>query len=314
MSIDKKPEYDLVIVIPTLNEENGIRVTIESIKKALNTKMNYKIIVVDTLSTDKTVEVAKSLGATVLTQRVKGYGAALQTGFYFVDKNLKTLVTVMMDADGTYDPQDIPKMVEIIKNGEADFVIGNRFAHMDKKAMPVVNKIGNKILSYFSRKLLQIEITDFSSGIRAIKSSCLRIFYNRTIDFSYATEMVAITRTYLIPIKEIPVYYHNRIGDSKLSPFKDGSRILGTIIRLMRDTRPLMFFGLIGITLTSIGVIFGVEVLLEWLKTGKILKIPTTILSVLLIMLGVQSLTTGLLSDMIKSKEYREHIFLEDFQ
>jgi len=146
--------YDLAIVIPTLNEEKGLESTMKSIKTSLDGKFSYIVVVVDGQSTDRTVQIAKSLGALVIQQRRRGYGDALQAGFYYVDTKLNSLVTVMLDADGTYEPKDIIKMIEIIQNGKADFVIGNRFANMDKHAMPKINKIGNKILSAIARKML----------------------------------------------------------------------------------------------------------------------------------------------------------------
>ena len=125
--------YDLAIVIPTLNEEKGLAATINSIKESLDGKFSYKLVIVDGFSEDNTVNIAKSNGAKVISQRRKGYGDALQAGFYFVDTTLQTEITVMLDADGTYETADILKMAEIIMKGEADFVIGNRFANMEKK-------------------------------------------------------------------------------------------------------------------------------------------------------------------------------------
>jgi len=159
--------YDLAIVIPTLNEEKGIESTIKSINTSLDGKFSYIIVVVDGLSTDRTVEIAKSMDALVIKQRRRGYGDALQAGFYYVDTKLNSLITVMLDADGTYEPKDIVNMAKIIKNGEADFVIGDRFANMDKNAMTRLNKIGNKALSSIARKTLGVKVSDSQCGLRA---------------------------------------------------------------------------------------------------------------------------------------------------
>ena len=304
--------YDIAIVIPTLNEEAGIAPTIQSIKEAIGTKFSFKIVVVDGLSTDKTVEIARSMGAKVVRQRRKGYGDALQAGFYFVDTKMKTTLTVMMDADGTYEPKDITKMADIIISGEADFVIGNRFANMDKDAMTRVNRIGNKVLSNVSRRLLKIKVSDSQCGLRAFRSDLANIFYNSSLGMPFATEMLTATSMYHIRIKEIPTSYYKRVGDTKLNPIQDGGRILGTIIRLMRDTRPLSFFLSIGLIMIGIGTFFGIEVLLDYLKTHTVGRIPTTILSVLLIVLGVQTISLGLISDMIKNKNYDRRIFFSE--
>jgi len=301
--------YDLAIVIPTLNEEKGLESTINSIKKSLDGKYSYVIVVVDGLSTDRTVDVAKSMNALVIKQRRRGYGDALQVGFHFVDTRLNSSITVMLDADGTYEPKDIPKMVELINKGEADFVIGNRFANMDKKAMTTTNKIGNKILSSIARKAIGIGVSDSQCGLRAFRSDLANIFYTSSIGMPFATEMLVATKTYQISVKEIPTSYYERIGETKLTPLSDGSKILSTIIKLMRDSRPLLFFTLIGLIVIGIGLVLGYDVLSNYLKTGTVSQIPTAILTTLLIILGVQSISVGLISDLIKSRTQDKRIF-----
>ena len=304
----KEESYDAVIVIPTLNEEEGIKFTINSIYRALEQKLKFKIIVVDGFSSDGTVEIAKSMGATVIKQKRKGYGDALQCGFHFVDKHLNSLATVMMDGDGTYEPTDIIEMVDIIKKGEADLVIGNRFAKMEKHSMSHLNKIGNKILSAISRKLIRLDISDTQCGLRAFRSDIASLFYTASLGMTFATEMLAEARTNYIKVKEIPTSYHKRIGKAKLNSIKDGGRILGTIIRIMRDTQPLLFFGLMGFVFTAIGLGFGIFVLIEYFETGSVGRVGSTILSVLLIVLGIQTLSLGLISDLIKNKTSKKRI------
>jgi len=301
--------YDLAIVIPTLNEEKGLESTIKSIKTSLDGKFSYIVVVVDGQSTDRTVQIAKSMGALVIQQRRRGYGDALQAGFYYVDTKLNSLVTVMLDADGTYEPKDIVKMIEIIQNGKADFVIGNRFANMDKHAMPKINKIGNKILSAIARKMLGTSVSDSQCGLRAFRSDLANIFYTTSMGMPFATEMLVATKTFQIKIKEIPTSYHERIGETKLTPLQDGSRIFSTIIRLMRDTRPLALFSIIGLVLIGIGIGLGYDVVSIYFETGIVKKIPTAILTTLLIILGVQSISIGLISDMIKSRTQDKRIF-----
>jgi len=305
-------QFDIAVVIPTLNEESGIASTINEINQALDGKFSFKILVVDGASTDKTIEIAKKLGATVIKQRRTGYGDALQAGFYYVDTRMNSQITVMLDADGTYEPKDIVKMVEIILKDEADFVIGNRFANMDKKAMTRLNRFGNKVLSAIARKLLNIKITDTQCGLRAFRSDLANIFYTVSNGMPFATEMLASTKSYQIKIKQIPTSYHERLGVTKLTPFQDGISILGTIIRLLRDTRPLALFGILGMGLIIIGLFNGMEVVIDYLETGKVIRVATTILSALLIVLGVQSISLGLLSDLIKIRTHDKRIFYNE--
>jgi len=307
-----KSAYDLAIVIPALNEEKGISSTIRSLKEALDGKFSYQIIVVDGLSNDKTVEIAKSLGTKVITQRRRGYGDALQTGFYYVDTRLNSKITVMLDADGTYEPKDIAKMAEIILAGQADFVIGNRFANMEEEAMTSVNKIGNKLLSYVARRLLGIKVSDSQCGLRAFRSDLTNIFYTSAHGMPFATEMLTAAKSQSIKIKEIPTSYYKRVGNTKLSPLQDGSRILGTIVRLMRDTRPLPLFGSIGLLFFAIGIFFGFEVVVKYWETGTVDRIPTAVLSALFMILGVQSVSLGLISDMIRSRSRDQRVFYNE--
>jgi len=314
LEIEEKIEnvYDIVVVIPALNEEKGIAATINSINEALEGKFKFEILVVDDASTDRTVKIAKSLGAKVIKHRRRGYGDGLQTGFYYVDTKMNSLITVMMDADGTYEPKDIPKMVDIILKEEADFVIGNRFAKMEKKAMTRLNKFGNKVLSAIARSSLQIKVSDTQCGLRAFRTDIANIFYTSSLGMPFGTEMLAATRTHQIKIKEIPTSYYKRIGKSKLTPFQDGLRILGTTIRLVRDTRPLALFGLIGFSLICVGFFTGINIFIDYLETGKVVRIASTILSALLIVMGIQSISLGLISDMLRSRTQDRRIFYSE--
>ena len=115
-----------------------------------------------------------------------------------------------------------------------------------------------------------------------------------------------------ISVKEIPTSYYPRIGEAKLNSFQDGSRILATIIRLLRDTRPLALFGSIGLLLFAIGIFFGLQVLTEYWQSGIVTRIPTAVLSILFIFLSIQSFSLGLISDMFKSRSVTQRIFYNE--
>ena len=309
---EQEKQYDLVIVIPALNEEEGIESTLSSVRNALDGKFSYKVVIVDGLSNDKTVEISKNSGAKVITQRRKGYGDALQAGFHYVNTKFKSTITVMLDADGTYEPKDIVKMANIILNGEADFVIGNRFANLAPGAMTRTNLIGNKIISAISRKFLRLKVSDSQCGLRAFRSDLASIFFTSASGMPFATEMLTAAKSHQIKIKEIPTSYYQRKGETKLNPLQDGTQILVTIIRLLRDTRPLALFGSIGLLLFGIGMVFGFEVLIQYWETGTVVKLPTAVLSVLLIILAIQSFSLGLISDMIKMRSHERRIFYNE--
>jgi len=203
-------------------------------------------------------------------------------------------------------------MAEIILKEEADFVIGNRFAKMEKKAMTRLNKFGNKVLSFIARSSLQIKVSDTQCGLRAFRTDLSNIFYTSSLGMPFATEMLAATKTHQIKIKEIPTSYYKRIGKAKLTPFQDGLSILGATIRLLRDTRPLALFGLIGFALISLGFFTGIDVLIEYLETGEVVRIASTILSALLIVIGIQSISLALISDMLRIRTHDRRIFYSE--
>lgn len=308
----KSDEPELVIILPAFNESESLKILIKMLHDTLDNKLNFVIVVVNNMSTDETASVSKKMGAIVIHQHIRGYGSSVQAGFNFVKQKLRTKYTLVMDADGTYDSKDILTAYEILSKNEADFVSGNRFAHMDEDAMSFTNKVGNNILSSISRKLLKIDIHDFSTGLKGFKSIFLDLFLQRSIDFPFATEMLVIANLYNLRIKEFPARYHKRIGKTKLVPFRDGTRLLVTVIRLMRDSRPLPFFGTIGLVFAIFGIIFGTTIVIEWLETGYITRIPTTILSVLLIIIGFQFFSLGLISDMMRENRNRSTLFFTE--
>ena len=243
----------IAVVIPTLNEAESIEKVLDDVFNVLG-GMDFEVLIVDGHSEDATVDIARSKGAKVIYQRNRGYGDALKTGFLHARNSLNADVLVMMDGDYTYDPKDIPNLVKPILEGQADMVVGNRFPKMEKGAMALLNKIGNKILSWFARKTLKINVHDTQCGIRAFKAELLDHMNLTCEGMPFATEMLAEARFAGAKIVETPVAYRPRIGEAKLNPIKDGFLILGTIIRLIRDTSPLLFFGTIGFILVVAGL------------------------------------------------------------
>jgi glycosyltransferase involved in cell wall biosynthesis len=296
----------IAFVIPTLNEEAGIGLVLDGINKVMQ-KSNHTVIVVDGHSEDQSIQIAKERGASVISQREHGYGDALITGFKCACKELNADIIVMMDADGTYDPLDIPKLLNPILENCADLVMGNRFSGMKQGSMTFINRIGNKILSWVTRKSLNIKISDTQCGLRALRTELVEHIHLNSEGMPFATEMLAEAQQAKAGIAEVPISYHPRIGKTKLNPVKDGVRILGTTLRLIRDYKPLLFFGGFGLILTLIGSLIGIIIVFEWMKTGSITHLASVSLSSMLIITGFFIFMIGLLADMIKNmrKEIR---------
>ena len=298
---EKVRSSDVAIVLPTLNEEKGIGKMLDSLN-ALNINHTRSVLVVDGHSVDKTAQIAKEKGAKVIYQRGLGYGDALQTGFEYASKYYNPEVVVMLDADSTYDVNDIPGLIEPVFDDAADLVVGNRFAMMDKGAMTRLNVIGNKILSKLANWVLKLNVKDTQCGIRAIRGSLASALSMTSEGMPFALEMLVEAKQLRARITQRPVRYHVRMGEAKLSPLMDGFRILSTIISLMRDYRPLSFFSGLGAVFMAIGLFFGIDLIREYLATSTITRLPTAILVAALMSVGVQLLSFGLLADMLKNK------------
>lgn len=226
----KRDKLDCVVVMPTLNERESIEYIIDQIRDALK-GYRYEIVVVDGRSVDGTDVKAREKGCTVVYQSKRGYGDALRTGFTYVKSFLPARAVVMMDADSTYDPRDIPRLITPVLKGEADMVVGNRFHMMDKDAMNIVNKLGNKLISAISYLLLKTRIKDTQSGFRAFRIELLDCLKLRYDGMQVALELIVDAQRSGAKIIEVPVFYRRRRGRSKLNPLKDGIEIVATILK-----------------------------------------------------------------------------------
>jgi len=250
----KRSAARIAIVIPTLNECEAVGKVLGGVKSVMD-GYEYRVLVVDGHSIDGSDEIARELGADVIYQRGRGYGDALKTGFFHARKRLDAKVIVMMDADLTYDPKHIPELVAPILEDEADFVVGNRFAGLQKGAMPFVNRVGNRVLSLVAKLALRLNVYDTQSGMRAFKSELLDRMNLVAVGMPLAMEMLAEALSVDARICEVPISYRPRVGKTKLNPIKDGGRILGITVRLMFDIRPILFFGSIGTVLGVVGLL-----------------------------------------------------------
>jgi len=301
--LEREHEGKVAIVLPALNEEQSIGQVLSQVAQALQNR-KHELLVVDGKSQDHTVDIAQSKGAQVITQKDTGYGDALQHGFSHACEYLGASELIMMDADGSYRADDIPELLGPIDRGEADIVIGNRFAGLEKGSMSITSQIGNKILSLFARWALKVKISDTQCGMRALRAEVCRSLDTKTTGMPFAIEMIAEAQEMGFKMCEIPIGYRRRIGHSKLSPIEDGTRILVTTLRLARDYQPLAFFGTIGATVIVLGVAQGASVLEEYLRTGTITRLASVVLSSTLIVSGVLVLILGLIADMIKDLKH----------
>jgi len=295
----------VVITIPAYNEEKSISKVIEDIRKTMRkTRWKYEIIVVDDGSTDKTAEVAKQAGATVFSHPYRyGLAEAFRTEMEKVMKR-KPDIIIHIDADGQYKPEEIPKLIEPIFKNKADLVLGSRFLGFIEE-MPTLKRFGNKLFSKTVSQICGVKITDSQTGFRAFTrefAEKVKIISRHT----YTQEMIIKAIREKFRIKEVPVHFVKRkYGESKLisNSFEYGAKALTNIFRIYRDYEPLKFFGSIGASLFSIGVLIGLYILWIFFSFGLsevYYHDLSIILMVFFLVSGLQVLLFGFLADKIK--------------
>lgn len=287
-----------IAIIPAYNEEKNIENIISQTKKYVD-----HILVINDGSTDKTRELAKKAGAEVFSHKKnQGLGITIRTG-YLLALNMEYDIVVQIDADGQYNPSEIPALVRPILEDDADMVLGSRLENLMYK-MPRIKKMGNKAFTWVLRKMTHEDIKDGQTGFRAIRRDVLETALPSS-KFSYTQEMIIRVAKEGWRIKSVPIHFYPR--------YDDKSRLFGSslafafrgwviILRTIRDYHPLSFFGFPGLLLGLSGFIVCLYVLAMYLMTGLVSpKMPTLILGVLLLLSGIQLFFAGMTADMIKT-------------
>jgi glycosyltransferase involved in cell wall biosynthesis len=206
------------VIIPTMNEEEAIGKVLDDVHAALGkTGVEYEILVVDTNSKDRTVEIAKEKGARVIDEPRRGYGRAYKTGF----ENAKGEYITTLDADCTYPAEDIPKFLEMIEKENLDFISGDRLTLLKKGAMRPMHRFGNMILNVTARLLFWRKIADTQSGMWFFKRSVLSELEltDDGMPLSEEIKLEAILRG--LRFKEVPIPYYVRTGEAKIQSWGD---------------------------------------------------------------------------------------------
>ena len=223
---------DVTIIIPAYNEEEGIADVITQLKEL---SKNYEILVVDDGSTDNTYNLAAETGVKIIRHPYnKGYGAALKTGV----RNAEADIVLFMDADGQHKSSDIEKIIQYI--GEYDMVVG---ARTKKSKISLLRRPGKKILSITANYLAGMEIPDLNSGFRALKKSIAMEFMHilpNSFSFSTTITLALIISGY--SVKYVSIEAPERVGTSKIKPFRDGFRFIMMIVRTIALFNPLRIF------------------------------------------------------------------------
>lgn len=278
---------EIIAVLPAYNEEVAIGSMVLRARKYVG-----RVIVVDDGSSDRTAEVAKIAGATVIQHpQNRGKGAALKTGFEAANG---ADIIVTMDTDGQHNPADIPKLVEPILQREADMVNGSRYLNGDEKDTPLYRRVGQKVLDAATNLDSGLHVTDSQSGFRAFAANIKDVFSFRQNGLAIESEMLADAAQAGLRIKEVEIGVRYDVEGSTEHPISHGLRVLVKILHDMELRRPLFYFTLPGMVMAGIGVFMGLEFLRVFYHGGGLYYGPT-ILMVLLVLVGSFMALTGII-------------------
>ncbi len=274
------------VVIPCLNEAESIAQCVTTARRVLDEHgIDGEVVVVDNGSDDGSGRLAALAGARVVDEPRRGYGSAYRAGF----ADARGDYIVMIDADLTYDFEEIPRFVRELDDG-AELVMGNRMNDVSPGAMSPLSRIGNPLLSGFLNLLFRTPVRDAHCGMRALRRDVLPVLGLQATGMELASEMVIRASRSGLEIRELPIALHPREGESKLSPFRDGWRHL----RLMLVYHPNFLFLLPGVVAGAIGVVLMASVFAHVSLFGRSFYIHTLVGGSLLVVVGTQLVGLGL--------------------
>jgi glycosyltransferase involved in cell wall biosynthesis len=283
----------IAVLLPCYNEEAAVGATVEGFRHALP---GATIYVYDNNSSDRTREVAAAAGAVVRSEVQQGKGHVVRRMFADIEAD----VYVMADGDLTYDPGAAPEMARMISDDRLDMVVGTR-RHEEAEAYRGGHVLGNRIFTRLLSGLFGRSFTDIFSGYRVFSRRFVKSFPVLSEGFEIETEMSVHALELRMPVGEVETRYLARPegSHSKLSTFRDGWRILKTIVTLYRIERPVLFFGGIGALLLVAALVLVVPLALTYFETGLVPRFPTAILATGIAIVAVLSFFAGLILDTV---------------
>jgi hypothetical protein len=286
-------DLQVAILVPCYNEERAVAKVVADFRAALPAATIY---VYDNNSTDKTVEAARAAGAVVRRETYQGKGHVVRRMFSDVEADIYVLV----DGDATYDAASAPAMVGKLLEERLDMVVAARVEH-EQEAYRVGHRAGNRILTGFVAHMFGRSFTDILSGYRVFSRRFVKSFPVLSGGFEIETELTVHALELELPVGEVATPYYSRpLGSaSKLSTWRDGYRILWTVLKLYRAEQPLSLFGAFGIALAIVSVGLAIPIFVTYMQEGLVPRFPTAILSTGLMLLAFLSIAVGLILDTV---------------
>jgi len=283
----------IAVLVPCFNEEAAVATVVGDFRKALP---SAEIFVYDNNSSDRTIAVAREAGAQVRSERRQGKGHVVRRMFADIDADIYLLV----DGDATYDAASAPRMIDMLMADHLDMVVGLRIDQAEA-AYRRGHRTGNWMLTRFLSSVFGQEFKDILSGYRVFSRRFVKSFPVLSDGFEIETELSVHALELALPVAEIgtPYYARPQGSFSKLNTWRDGFRILGTILKLYRSEKPLRFFSAIGIALALIAVGLAVPLIVTYIEHGNVPRFPTAILSTGLMIVAVLSVSSGLVLDTV---------------
>ena len=286
----------IAVLIPAYNEEVTIKKVVEDFRKELP---DADIYVYNNNSKDKTEELAKEAGAIVVREYKQGKGNVVRSMF----RDIEADIYIMVDADDTYPANEVHPLIEEVREGKADMVIGDRLSNgtYGKENKRNFHGFGNALVKNTINMIFKAKLNDIMTGYRVFNRDFVKNFPVLSKGFEIETEMTfhALDRNYRIV--EIPITYRDRPEGSvsKLNTFSDGFRVIKTIIKTFKNYKPLIFFSLIALVLVILGLACGIPVIIDFAKTGLVAKFPSAILATGLVICAALSFSVGVILDTL---------------
>lgn len=288
----------VAVLIPCYNESKTIEKVVKDYKKALP---GAEIYVYDNNSKDKTDEIAKKAGAIVRYEYKQGKGNVIRSMF----REIEADCYLMIDGDDTYPSENAQEMCNLVLDGKADMVIGDRLSstYFTENKRPFHN-FGNKIVRLLINKLFKNDVKDIMTGYRAFSYQFVKGFPVLSKGFEIETEMTIHAVDKNFKLVEIPVTYRDRPEGSvsKLNTYSDGLKVLKTIATLFKEYKPGMFFGLLSCLFLIISLGLGTPVVIEYFKTGLVPRFPTLIVSTISLVITLLLWICGIILQVIVKK------------
>jgi glycosyltransferase involved in cell wall biosynthesis len=283
----------IAVLIPCYNEERAIAKVIGDFRAVLPQAAIY---VYDNNSVDRTVEVAEAAGAIVRRETHQGKGNVVRRMFTDVEADIYVLV----DGDATYDVASVQPMIAHLLAARLDMVVAVRVDTVEA-AYRRGHRTGNRLLTRFVASVFGATFTDMLSGYRVFSRRFVKSFPVLSGGFEIETELTVHALELGLPVSEwrTPYYARPEGSESKLSTWRDGWRILWTIIRLYRSERPLQFFGGLGLSLAIVAIGLAIPLFITYVESGTVPRLPTAVLSTGLMLIAVVSIACGLILDTV---------------